>query len=165
MITRGLIALTLLAVLAACGDPGDKAAPSGDASHSSSTSTSSTPTSSTPASSTPASSTPARSTPTASIASTPTGTPFPTAKDGQNYKSCNDGNCEVLVHSKAVITLRGKKYNATVKSGTVRLESGSGYVSLSGYGYVSWSNNGPVYNATLKAAEGDTAILIITSRG
>ena len=100
--------------------------------------------------------------------STPTPSPtpvFPTAKDGQSYKACADGNCEVLLRSKAVITLHGKKYNATVKSGTVRLESGSGYVSLSGFGYVSWSNNGPVYSATLKAAEGDTAILIIRSRG
>jgi hypothetical protein len=96
--------------------------------------------------------------------STPSPT-FPTAKDGQNYAACSDGNCEVLLRSKAVITLHGKKYNATVKSGTVRLESGSGYVSLSGFGNVTWSNNGPVYNATLKAAEGDTAILILTSRG
>jgi len=119
--------------------------------------------------STTSSAMPASEPPTAAP-STPTPTPmptpsFPTAKDGQNYKACADGNCEVLLSSKAVIGLHVKKYNATVKSGTVRLESGSGYVSLSGFGNVSWSNNGPVYSATLKAAEGDTAILIIRSRG
>ncbi len=97
---------------------------------------------------------------------TPTTPSFPTAKDGQNYKACNDGNCEVLIRKTAVLTLNGQKNTATVKDGGVRLTSGSGYVSLSGLdGYVSWSNgNGPTHSATLKAAEGDTVILVISTR-
>jgi len=108
----------------------------------------------------------ALTTPPPSASSTPPPSAFPTAKDGQNYKACNDGNCEVLIRKHAVLTLNGQKNTATVKDGGVRLTSGSGYVSLSGLGgYVSWSNgNGPTHSATLKAAEGDTVIMVISTR-
>lgn len=91
---------------------------------------------------------------------------MPTAKDGQNYKACNDGNCEVVIQKKAVITLNGEKNTATVKDGSVRLASANGYVSLGGLGgSVSWSNgNGPTHSATLNYAEGDVVIMVIRTQ-
>lgn len=96
---------------------------------------------------------------------TPTTPAFPTAKDGQNYKACNDGNCEVLIRKTAIITLNGEKNTATVQDGGLRLADSDGYVSLSGGSGVSWGNSGgPVHGATLKASDGDTVIVIITTR-
>ncbi|MET7277759.1 hypothetical protein ABZS29_05960 [Kribbella sp. NPDC005582] len=151
MIRRGVVALMLpvaLAVVTACGGAAEKTPP---------------PTANNPPS---ALTTPPPSTLTTPPPSTSPPSAFPTAKDGQNYKACNDGNCEVLIRKHAVLTLSGQKNTATVKDGGVRLTSGSGYVSLSGLGgYVSWSNgNGPTHSATLKAAEGDTVIMVISTR-
>jgi hypothetical protein len=96
-------------------------------------------------------------------ASVPSKAPFPTAKDGTNYKACNDGKCEVLIRKAANFTLEGKKVRATVVKGTLKLTFATGYVSMSGTGYSSWSDGGPTHSATLKAADGDTAILILTT--
>ena len=97
---------------------------------------------------------------------TPTTPAFSTAKDGQNYKACNDGNCEVLIRKTATITLNGEKNTATVQDGSLRLADSDGYVSLSGGSTgVSWGNSGgPIHGAILKAGDGDTVIVIITTR-
>jgi hypothetical protein len=97
---------------------------------------------------------------------TPTTPTFPTAKDGQNYKACNDGNCEVLIRKSATIILNGETNIATVQDGSLRLADSDGYVSVSGGSTgVSWGNSGgPVHDATLKASDGDTVIVIITTR-
>src|SRR5689334_14532051 len=123
VIRRGVVALMLplaavlaLAVVTGCGGSAERTPPP-----SASTALPSAP--STPPPSLP-------STPPPSLPSTPPPSAFPTAKDGQNYKACNDGNCEVLIRKHAVLTLNGQKNTATVKDGGVRLTSGSGYVSL-----------------------------------
>ncbi|MFF0265164.1 hypothetical protein [Kribbella sp. NPDC004536] len=100
----------------------------------------------------------------------------PAAKDGQNYKACVDGNCQVLIRKKAVINLRGDKFTATVTAGTLKLTDAKGYISLSktgsdasrsgggsvggGNGGVSWNDqDGPLHVATLTYADGDTVIV------
>jgi hypothetical protein len=104
---------------------------------------------------------------------TPTPTPaFPTAKDGQNYKACADGNCEVLIRKAAQLTLSGRKVNATVADGRITItnakkDGGSNFtVSVQGTaGVATWgSMGGPMHSASLKAAEGTTAILILRTR-
>lgn len=149
VIRRALIALTLLAGLTACGGSVDE------------------PGANTPPPSAVSSTPPAPTTSPAPITPpAPTTPAFPKAKDGQNYKACNDGNCEVLIHKKAVITISGEKNTATVKDGGVSLVSKNGSISLGGVGgVVSWGNgNGPPHTATLKAAEGDTVIMVIITR-
>ena len=107
--------------------------------------------------------------------STPTPTPtpsFPTAKDGQNYAACSDGNCEVLVRKLAQITLDRRKVNMTVADGRItitnaRKDGGSNFtVSVQGTaGVATWgSMGGPMHSASLKAAEGTTAIVILKTR-
>ncbi|TDD56354.1 hypothetical protein E1263_25270 [Kribbella antibiotica] len=153
MIRRVLLATVLTAALAACGSSADEPQAQPSATFEVPGATTPVTPSALPPSSPPAS-TPAPSTPA-----------FPSAKDGQNYKACNDGNCEVLIRKTAVITLNGEKNTATVKDGGVRLASKTGYVSLGGLGgAVSWSSNGPTHMATLKAAEGDTVIIVIKTR-
>ena len=106
---------------------------------------------------------------------TPTSTPsptFPTAKDGQNYAACSDGNCEVLVRKAAQITLDRRKVNMTVADGRItitnaRKDGGSNFtVSVQGTaGVATWgSMGGPMHSASLKAAEGTTAIVILRTR-
>jgi hypothetical protein len=104
--------------------------------------------------------------PTTPVTPSPVPPALPTAKDGQNYKACNDGNCEVLIRKTAVITLNGEKNTATVKDGSVRLTHGSGYVSLGGLGgAVTWyHDDGPTHSASLKYAEGDTVIMVIRTQ-
>jgi hypothetical protein len=165
VIARGLIALAALSALAACSNSADES----DSPNTPSTSQASSPTSSptsTPSASQPSTPSPTTppvaSTPSSTPSSPPTGTPFPQAKDGQNYKACNDGNCEVLIRKVAKLTIDGDKYTATVVKGTLKITSNSGYVSISGGGLASWSNgNGPLHSASLKAVDGDTAVVIL----
>ncbi|GAA3149948.1 hypothetical protein GCM10010530_81450 [Kribbella aluminosa] len=118
-----------------------------------------------------------------SVAATPSQA-GPTAKDGQNYKACTDGTCEVLIRKNAVINLKGDKFTATVAKGTLKLTDSKGYISLSqsgtsssrsgngsvggvagGLAAVSWSDgDGPVHIATLTYAEGDTVVVMLTKR-
>jgi hypothetical protein len=106
------------------------------------------------------------------------------AKDGQNYKACDDGTCEVLIRGKATLNLTGSKFTATVADGTLKLTDSKGYISLSrngsgasrsgggsaggvagGIAAVSWSDQGgPVHIATLTYAEGDTVVVALTTR-
>ena len=158
VIARGLIAVTLLSTLAACGNSTDQSdSPASPTSPGTSQVGS-------PSTSTTSSGTGVATPPSATPPPTPTTTPFPKAKDGQNYKACNDGNCEVLIRKAATFTLDGEKVKVTMVKGTLRLTHGSGYVSLSGGGYASWSDGGPFHNAALKAGEGDTAILVLVTR-
>jgi hypothetical protein len=159
VIARGLIAVTLLSALVACGNSTDKS----ESPTTPTTSQASSP--STPGGGTvPPASTPPPVTPPPTTATVPSKTPFPTAKDGRNYKACNDGKCEVLIRKAASFTLQGKKVQATVVKGTLKLTFATGYVSMSGTGYSSWSDGGPTHSATLKASDGDNAILILTTR-
>ncbi|NIK56356.1 hypothetical protein [Kribbella shirazensis] len=90
---------------------------------------------------------------------------MPAAKDGQNYKACNDGTCEVLIRGKAMLDITGDKSTVTVVDGTLKITDGNGYVSLSGNGMSSWGDSGgPLHTASLKYAEGDTAVLVLTTR-
>ncbi|MGZ0150796.1 hypothetical protein ACXJJ3_27305 [Kribbella sp. WER1] len=113
---------------------------------------------------------------------TPPSPAVPAAKDGQNYKACVDGTCEVLVRSKAAINLSGDTFTATVAKGTLKLTDSRGYISLSrtgvsssrsgsggvggaagGIAAASWNDeDGPVHTATLTYAEGDTVIVRFT---
>lgn len=99
---------------------------------------------------------------------TPTTTVFPTAQDGENYQACADGNCEVLIRKAAQFTLDGEKVNATVADGRITLtdavkDDGSSFtVSVQGAGVATWGP--PMHSASLKAAEGTTAILILRTR-
>lgn len=111
--------------------------------------------------------------PLESTTPTPTPTPtFPTAKDGQNYTACSDGNCEVLVRKAAQITLDRRKVNMTVADGRItitnaRKDGGSNFtVSVQGTaGVATWGSlGGPMHSASLKAAEGTTAIVILKTR-
>ena len=147
MILRGVVVLAVLAGLLAasgCGSNGSlRPVPS-----QSSTSTPAAPPSTPP-------------TPPPSTSATPAG---PSAKDGQNYKACNDGTCEVLIRRRAVLVLNGTKSTATVADGELKITDANGYVSLGGVGpVVSWSGaSGPLHIATLKYAEGDTVVVILT---
>ncbi|GAA1605164.1 hypothetical protein [Kribbella karoonensis] len=127
----------------------------------------------------PSTSTPSTSTPSSTAATTPTAPAVPAAKDGQNYKACVDGICEVLVRTKAVINLNGDTFTATVAKGTLKLTDAKGYISLSrtgssssrsgngsvggaagGIAAVQWNDgDGPVHIATLTYAEDDTVIV------
>ncbi|WP_134120348.1 hypothetical protein [Kribbella kalugense] len=109
-------------------------------------------------------------------------TQAPTAKDGQNYKACVDGICEVLIRNKAALNLSGDKFAATVAAGKLKLTDSHGYIALSrngtdvsrsgggsaggvagGIAAVSWSSQGgPLHIATLTYAEGDTVIVRFT---
>lgn len=94
--------------------------------------------------------------------STPTAQPI--AKDGQNYKACADGNCEVLVRKAASFTLSGERVKVTVADGTVKVTTKNGYISISGGGLGTWNNaNGPLHTVSLKSAEGSTAIIRLTT--
>jgi hypothetical protein len=87
------------------------------------------------------------------------------AKDGRNYKACDDGTCEVLIRGKATLNLNGDKSAVTVVDGTVKITDDNGYVSISGSGVSSWGDSGgPLHTAALKYAEGDTAVLVLTTR-
>jgi hypothetical protein len=99
--------------------------------------------------------------------STPTPTPsFPTAKDGQNYAACSDGNCEVLIRKAATLKLDGKKVAVTVVDEAIKLKGPSFDISVKGNGMSSWgSMGGPMHSASVKAADGTTAILILRTRG
>lgn len=118
------------------------------------------------------------------ITSTPSQAVVPAAKDGQNYKACNDGTCEVLIRKKAVLNLRGDKFTATVAAATLKLTDSNGYIALSrngtdvsrsgggsaggvagGIAAVSWSSqSGPLHIATLTYAEADTVIVSFTTK-
>ncbi|MER7248537.1 hypothetical protein [Kribbella sp. NPDC000426] len=109
--------------------------------------------------------------------------PIPPAKDGQNYKACVDGTCEVMIRTKAVLNLNGDKFTATVAKGTLKLTDSHGYISLSqngtdvsrsgggtaggvagGIAAVSWSDQGgPQHTATLTYAEGDIVVAAFTT--
>ncbi|WP_329003605.1 hypothetical protein OHA18_09825 [Kribbella sp. NBC_00709] len=168
MITRGLVAAALLATLVACGS-------------------SEQPRSTKPVGSpmivpsqTPGTPKP----PTPMQPSTPSQPVVPAAKDGQNYKACNDGTCEVLIRKKAALNLSGDKFTATAAAATLKLTDSHGYISLSrngsdvsrsgggsaggvagGIAAVSWSSqDGPLHIATLTYAEGDTVIVSFTSK-
>lgn len=87
------------------------------------------------------------------------------AKDGRNYKACNDGTCEVLIRGKATLNLNGESSTVTVVDGTLKITDDNGYVSLSGSGVSTWGKSGgPLHTAALKYAEGDTAVLVLTTR-
>jgi hypothetical protein len=165
VISRGIAGLVLLAALVACS--GEKLTPApGSAGSTPVTS----PTSSAPSS--PASSAP--------VSSAPAG---PAAKDGQNYKACLDGTCEVLIRAKAALNLKGDKFTATVANGTLKLTDAKGYISLGrdgsgasrtgggsvggmagGIAAVSWHDAGrPSHTATLSYAEGDTVVAAFTT--
>ena len=102
---------------------------------------------------------PTSATPTPPTPST-TRPPVQTAKDGQNYKACSDGNCEVLIRKAASFTLSGERVKVTVVDGTVKITMKDGYVSISGGGFSSWSNaDGPRHTASLNSADGNTAVL------
>jgi hypothetical protein len=167
VIARGLVVAGLLAMLVACGNSKDSAG---------------TPQTSTTAS--PVGSPMISPTPTKPTLQPPSPLPpIPTAKDGQNYKACNDGVCEVLIRTKAVLNLNGDKFTATVARGTLKLTDSKGYISLSrsgsdvsrsgggsaggvagGIAAVGWSDQGgPQHTATLTYAEGDTVIAAFTS--
>lgn len=108
---------------------------------------------------------------------------MPAAKDGQNYKACLDGTCEVLVRTKAALNLKGDKFTATVAKGTLKLTDKKGYISLGrdgsgasrsgggsvggtagGIAAVSWHDQGsPSHTATLSYAEGDTVVVAFTT--
>ena len=163
VIARGLVAVGLLATLVACGSSKDSAG--------------------TPQTSTTASS------PVASPIISPTPQPpspvppIPPANDGQNYKACADGVCEVLIRTKAVLVLSGDKFTATVAGGTLKLTDSHGYISLSrsgtdvsrsgggsaggvagGIAAVVWSDQGgPQHTATLTYAEGDAVVVAFTT--
>ncbi|HET6740199.1 MAG TPA: hypothetical protein VFH76_14735 [Kribbella sp.] len=107
----------------------------------------------------------------------------PAAKDGQNYKACLDGTCEVLIRTKAALNLKGDKFAATVVNGTLKLTDAKGYISLGrdgsgasrtgggsvggmagGIAAVSWHDAGrPSHTATLSYAEGDTVVAAFTT--
>lgn len=97
----------------------------------------------------------------------PSTPPLPTAKDGQNYKACTDGNCEVLIEKTATLTIDGKKVTATVEDGYVQLvqRGPDGFqVGVSGSGGTSWGDsNGPRHSLSLKAADGTTAVVVLTT--
>ncbi|MEU4607854.1 hypothetical protein AB0F43_33130 [Kribbella sp. NPDC023972] len=154
MIVRGVLGVMAVLALGACSSGNDTAA-GGD----SPATTSSAPTSEVP------SGTPMEepSTPTP----TPTPTPsFPTAKDGQNYAACSDGNCEVLIRKAATLKLDGKKVAVTVVDEAIKLKGPSFDISVKGNGMSSWgSMGGPMHSAAVKAADGATAILILRTRG
>ncbi|WP_410785885.1 hypothetical protein [Kribbella sp. C-35] len=123
-------------------------------------------------------------TPASTPSNTPTSAQMPAAKDGQNYKACDDGVCEVLIRTKAALNLKGDKFTATVVGGTLKLTDSKGYISLSrngsgasrtgggstggaagGIAGVSWSDQGgPLHIATLAYAEGDTVIVNFTTK-
>ncbi|MFD7156849.1 hypothetical protein ACFV9C_19770 [Kribbella sp. NPDC059898] len=165
MKARGVAGAVLLFTLAACGGSTKSGTPAPTSAPSSGPSTAAP--STTPPSSTASSTT---ATPTPAV---------PAAKDGQNYKACVDGACEVLVRAKALIDLNGDKFTATVAKGTLKLTDSHGYISLSrtgssssrtgngsvggvagGLAAVQWNDgNGPVHIATLTYAEGDTVIV------
>ena len=150
MIVRGVLGIVAVLALTACSAGNDRSA----GAESPESTTSSTPEMPVEPSGLPEE--PATPTPT------PTPTPaFPVAKDGENYAACADGNCEVLIRKAASFTISGERTKATVIDGTLKLTSPTGYVSMSGSGYSSWSNGGPTHTATLKAAKDDTAILIL----
>lgn len=108
----------------------------------------------------------------------------PAAKDGQNYRACDDGICEVMIRTKAVLNLKGDKFTATVADGTLKLTDMNGYISLSrtgsdvsrsgggsaggvagGLSAVSWNaQGGPLHIATLTYAEGDSVIVSFTTK-
>ena len=100
-------------------------------------------------------------------ATPPTPTPaFPAAKDGENYAACADGNCEVLIRKAASITLDGKKVAVTVVDEAIKLKGPSFEISVKGNGMSSWGSfDGVSHSASVKAADGTTAILILRSRG
>lgn len=92
-------------------------------------------------------------------------TPLPAAADGQNYRACIDGDCEVLVRKSAELTLGKDKLDVTVSNASVRITDGDGYVSIGGGGVSSWGpSGGPLHTASLKAADGDTAIVVLTTQ-
>jgi hypothetical protein len=158
VISRGLVAAALLATLVACDS-----------------------------SETPRTTNPVGSptiTPSPTVPSTSSQPVVPAAKDGQNYKACNDGTCEVLIRKKAVLNLRGDKFTATVAAATLKLTDSNGYIALSrngtdvsrsgggsaggvagGIAAVSWSSqSGPLHIATLTYAEADTVIVSFTTK-
>ncbi|MGW6198706.1 hypothetical protein ACWF0M_21340 [Kribbella sp. NPDC055110] len=121
---------------------------------------------------------------TGTPAGTPTSAAVPAAKDGQNYRACDDGICEVMIRTKAALNLKGDKFTATVADGTLKLTDSKGYISLSksgsdvsrsgggsaggvagGLAAVSWNEQGrPLHIATLTYAEGDTVIVSFTTK-
>jgi hypothetical protein len=98
---------------------------------------------------------------------TPTPAPpsLPAAKDGENYAACADGTCEVVIRQAATITLDGKKVAVTVVDESIKLKGPSFEISVKGSGVSSWgSMDGPTHSASVKAADGTTAILVLQSR-
>lgn len=166
VIARGLIAVALLSALAACGNSTDQS-DSPTSPTSPSTSQSGSPTSSATPSDTGVEPLPS----TTATKAVPQKPAFPTAKDGQNYKACNDGNCEVLIRKKATLTVDGLKVVATAARNGVtltgRYSDGSSFeAGFTGRGSTSWgsASNRSAHTATLKTAVGTTAILILTSK-
>ncbi|MEU8222712.1 hypothetical protein [Kribbella sp. NPDC048915] len=136
MFARGMAGLVLLLTLVACSGSDNNAEPSPSTTSSSS-----------------------------AQSNQPSSEPVPEAADGQNYAACNDGTCEVLIRGQAVLTLNGQKNTVTVTDGTVKLVHGTGYASVGGGGSTSWgSSDGPLHTVSLKYAEGDTAVVVLTTR-
>ncbi|HZX06195.1 hypothetical protein [Kribbella sp.] len=120
--------------------------------------------------------------PSSVVSNTPSSPAVPAAKDGENYRACADGTCEVLIRKQAVITLNGDKFTATVAKGTLKFTDAKGYISVSrsgtdasrsgggsvsgvagGIAAVSWHDDGrPTHIATLTYAAGDTVIVKLT---
>ncbi|RZU19674.1 hypothetical protein EV645_1891 [Kribbella rubisoli] len=91
----------------------------------------------------------------------------PAAKDGQNYKACADGNCEVLIRGSAVITVYGVQFTFKVAGDTFDERGGDGFLHLSGTGGPFPVGGFTGASPTLKVPfhEGDTAVVAITTVG
>src|SRR5207253_2611940 len=89
VIARGLVVAAALATLVSCGNSDDSTGAKASAPQS--TGSSAGPVGSPMITPSPTSATPTPPTPST------TRPPVQTAKDGQNYKACSDGNCEVLI--------------------------------------------------------------------
>lgn len=92
----------------------------------------------------------------------------PAAKDGQNYKACADGNCEVLIRSTAVISVYGVLFTFKVAEGSFDEHGGDGFVQFPGRGgpfTMSGFTGGADPTLTVTFHEGDTAIVAIRTVG
>ncbi|MFD3402901.1 hypothetical protein ACFWUU_19600 [Kribbella sp. NPDC058693] len=107
------------------------------------------------------------SVPATPVARTSTPAIAPAAKDGQNYKACADGNCEVLIRGSAVIAVYGVLFTFTVAEGSFDERGGGGFLHVSGIGGPAplggFTGAEPALEVTFH--EGDTAVVAIRTIG
>ena len=99
----------------------------------------------------------------------PPKTPLPAAADGQNYKACADGNCEVLVKKSAKFTVKGKVLTVTVANGAVSVSNreadGGGFTTgLSEEGGSSWGTSGSMTEGKVTGRNATAAVVRFTSK-